>query len=179
MVQQLSDEPETVFCDLLRDNWDSTDTLGYDPTLDDTSKDAQFDIQTSLDKVGRVYPHITVTFSDQTTPGETGFTFMGTNGPGRQPRGTCLATVRAEAAGGGYVGDSNSYTAVDADGLVRLFRQEVERVCRANPLGGASDFTTVAPRRSGDIPDDDDPAVGDVVRQSQVTLLYSFTQEPA
>lgn len=178
-VNQLSDEPEAIFCDLLRSNWDPTNTLGFDPTQSDPDKADFLPIQTSLAEVGYVYPSVVVTFSNQTTSGSSGFTFMGANGPGRAPDGQCLATIRAEATGDGYTGDSNTYSAIDADELVRDLRQEVERICRANPLGGSTDFTNVGARRAGDIPDDDDAETGDIVRQAQETLLYRFIQKPA
>jgi hypothetical protein len=176
MVPQLSDEPEEIFASFLRSNWDPANTLGYDPTVTDTSADAFLPLQTSIDDVGAVYPSVVVTYSNQTVGGQTGYTFMSSSGPGKDPDGTCLATVRAEDDSAGYTGDSGTYSAVDAEAIAHTLLQEVERVIGQNPVP-SNDFDYQGVVRGPDIPDDDDPSEGDIVRLRQTQLRYGFVQD--
>jgi len=163
--------------DFLIAEWDPAQVRGFDPSA--TGTDAYLPVATSIDDVGAtgaVYPSLIVSFSNETSGGETTFDFQTANGPGQSPDGTLLATARAEDRDDGYVGDSASYSAADADTIADEIATHALDICRDNPLAPGTDFTSVGGQRGPDVPDDDDGEP--VVRITQRQLDYAALWVP-
>lgn len=163
----LPDPPERIVADLLVSAWDPTNVEGYDPSA--TSSDAYLALGTGadFDDVGKPYPSVVVTPSNQTSGGQTTYDFTSGagSGPGQLRQGSVLATARAQ--------DEQGYrNGATADRLVYLCRQEVERVCRANATGGTTPFTFLGSQPAADAPDDRDDEP--VTRLAQVEVRFGW-----
>lgn len=173
MTLSLPQEPPQYFIDeFLLPNWDKSNTAGYGPNLNGLAT------ATTIDDVGAYYPSLIVTFSNETSGGETSYDYLSTatQNPGQVRDGTLIATARAEDGEEGhndqiYTNDQ-SISAVSADRLTTLIRQEVERICTENAVDNGTQFATVGCSRTGDVPDDDerDPTV----RIEDTTVVYSW-----
>jgi len=162
-------EPEQEMIDHLVANWDSSQVRGYDPTAA-PSEDAHLAVADTIDNVGAVYPSLVVSFSNQTSGGETTFDFLTENGPGQSPQGTLLATVRAKDTGQGYTGDPDAHAAVDAGTIVDEIAGHALNICREHSTAAGTGFTRVGGQRGPDAPDDLDE--GTPVRIAQRQLDY-------
>jgi len=177
MSKRLSRPSEDVFIeDALVPSWEPSDAVGFDVAVTDPDKEAFVPVGKSLDDVGAVYPHITVQETNQTAPNETSYSFLGPNGPGQDRTGQLLVTARAEDTDDGYTGDAQTYSAVDAQTLVRTLRQEVESTALDNYRSSDTEFQFLGSSPAADAPDDfgQDPTV----RQSQVTILFGWIRNP-
>lgn len=165
-------DPAQAMIDFLIAQWDPAQVRGYDPSA--TGTDAYLPVATTIDDVGAVYPSLVVTFSNETSGGETTFDFQTANGPGQSPDGTLLATARAADRDDGYVGDSATYSAADADDITDEIATHALNICRNHPLAPGTDFTSVGGQRGPDVPDDtdDEPPVRITQRQLDYAALW-------
>jgi len=174
MSDALPQKADQYFIDNFLDpDWDSTNTKGYDANT------ADLPTATSISNVGAKYPQIVVQTGNQTAPNETGYDFLTNNGPGQTRTGTLICTIRAEDGADGplqtlYENDGSS--AVTAEDIVTLIRQEIERVTLANSTASGTEWTYVSSFPASDTPDDleSDP----VVRQESVTVNFGWIREP-
>jgi len=176
MTTRLSRPSEDVFIeDALLPSWPPSEAVGFDVTVTDADSDAFVPVGKSLDDVGATYPHITVQETNQTAPNTTSYSFLTPDGPGQDRTGQLLVTCRAEDRDAGYAGGA-SHTAVDAQTLVRIFRQAVEDTALDNFSASDSEFDFLGSNPSADTPDDfgQEPTV----RQSQVTVLFGWRRTP-
>jgi len=169
------DRPEAEMRDFLIGQWDPAQVRGFSPAVQ-PSDPAFLPIVTTLDAVGEIYPSLVVSFSNQTSSGETTFDFMTENGPGQSPEGTILATARAEDRDAGYVGDSTAHSATDAETLVHEIAGHALTICRDQFDAPGTEFTRVGGQRGADIPDD--LAAEPPVRQAQRQLDYATRFRP-
>lgn len=174
----LSKRPERIIAEFLVTKWDSTNTYGFDPNITDESAEGFCPLVTHIDNVGTTYPHITVRFSSETTPNETTYDALTSNGPAQVRNGQVLATARAEDRPdiGGYVGDSQSYSQVDSSTLVATLCAEVERICIEN-FRGPEPFGYLGSQNGPDVPDDVDDS-SRAVRLAQRQVSYNWLRAP-
>ena len=183
MTTRLPKRPEQLFIDelLLQSTadggWDPSGALGYDPQAN-PGEEAFLPVATSIDNVGAVYPSLVVTYSSETSGGETTYDFMTTEGAGQQRNGQLVATVRARdtEADEGYTGDSDVYAAVDAEEIVDTIVAEVEDVCLRNQQGASTEFSYLGSQRGPDVPDDFDESTP--VRIADATISYGWDRAP-
>jgi len=174
-MPRLPQRPAQYFIDeLLIPDWDPSGALGYDPTAS-PSDEAFLDVATSLEDVGAHYPTLVVTYSNETSGGETTYDFLTTQGPGQQRDGQLVATARAED-GREYTGDAASYAAVDAEAIVYALTSEVEDVCLRNAQGADTRFSYVGSQPGPDVPDDFDAPP--TVRLEDCTVAYGWDRSP-
>jgi hypothetical protein len=178
MVKQLPKRTAQLFIDdILVPNWDTSDANGFD--LDASPGDEAFlPVATKLDSVGATYPSLVVTYSTETSGGETTYDFLTTNGPGQQRNGQLVAVARAEDTEGdaGYTGDSGTYSAVDAETIVATLIDEVENVCLENAQGASTDLSYLGSQPGPDAEDDTDPTPP--VRIENCTIAYGWDRTP-
>lgn len=177
MVENLPRKPDVYLLkNIILPNWDPTNVVGFDPNAA-VSDDAFIDWADSFNKVGEFYPQFTIqTTGAESSGGETTYDFIGTNGPGQNRLGSLEAQVRVEDTKDSdtrYTGDSTTYSAVDAERLATLVRQEIERIIRANPTGASTDFATLGSNENN-IPDEKQSTR--VVRRAGVTIQYSWVR---
>lgn len=194
MSLSLPQRPAKYFItEVLADAWQPADALGYDPTASpgETTTitaaqtqqygDVEFGageydaggaflpVATSIDNVGAVYPSLVVSFSNETSGGESTYDYLTPNGPGQNRTGTLVATARAQD-GLDYRSDA------DAQAVVEALVDEVEAVCQRRAAGGSSEFQSLGSQRGPDTPDDfdDDPTV----RLANTQIAYSWLRRP-
>lgn len=175
----LPERPEQHFIEFLLDQWDASYALGYDITLSSPSAEAFCPIATSIDNAGSVYPSLVVTFSNETTGGQTTYDFATGSGPGQTRQGSLLVTARAQDTedNSGYTGDSATYSAVDAEAVVDELLDAVERIVAEHAhTPPNTEFSYLGSQPTADIPDDfeDDPPV----RQAQRQIAYGWIRTP-
>lgn len=178
-TQSLEQRAEQEIVDFLIGHWNPSNALGYDPAVEKPSAEAFLPVATSIDNVGAVYPSLVVSFSNETTGGQTTYDFVTSDGPGQTRNGTVLATTRAQdrtADEPGYVGDSSAYSAVDAEAIDDVVLDEVERICQDNALAPGTDFSHLGSQPGPDAPDDFEG--GDVVRLAQTQISYGWLRAP-
>lgn len=168
-------EPEQEMIDFLVANWNPSEVRGYDPTAG-PGESAHLPVADTIDAVGAVYPSLIVSFSNETSGGETTYDFMTENGPGQSPQGTLLATARAADRESGYTGDAGSYSAVDARTIIDEIAGHALDICRQHPLAPGTKFSHVGGQRGPDVPPDFD--VTPPVRLSQRQLDYGALYVP-
>jgi hypothetical protein len=168
-TRTLPTEPEQEMIDLLVAKWDPAQVRGFDVTAGPAS-DAHLPIADTIDTVGAVYPSLVVTYSNETSGGESTYDFTTASGPGQSPQGTLLATARAEDRDDDYVGDAGTYSAADAKTLVDEIASHALDICRDHPSAPGTAFTHVGGQRGPDAPDDTD--TGQPVRIAQRQLDY-------
>jgi len=177
MSTRLSRPSEDIFIeDALLPSWTPADAVRFDVTVTDPDNNAFVPVGKSLDDVGAVYPHITVQETNQTAPNTTSYSFLGPNGPGQDRTGQLLVTARAEDRDAGYTGNSATYSVVDAQTLVRTFRQEIEATALDNYRSSDTEFQFLGSSPAADAPDDF--GAEPTVRQSQVTILFGWLRNP-
>jgi len=176
MPERLSRPPADVFIeDALLPSWRPAAVSGFDPAAT-PADDAFLPVGKSLDDVGSVFPHITVQVSNQTTQGDTGYSFLQPDGtPGQDRVGQILVTVRAEDRDAGYRG-SDTVAAVSADTLTSQLRKEVEFVASDNFGPTDTEFDRLGSNPAADAPDDF--AQEPTVRVEQLTVLFAWTRTP-
>lgn len=164
---------------VLRPYWDPTQVRGFDVTVDDLGKDAYLPDATTLDNVGSLYPSVVVTPSQPGATGnETTYDFLTTKGAGQNRTISLLATIRAEDADSGYVGDSGTYSSAAAETIVEEIATHIEDICIEHPVGGGSEFSYLGCQRPADVPDDNNPDEGRVVRLAQVEVRAGNVRKP-
>lgn len=165
-IDALPDRPEQLLADLLVSEWAPSNVHGYAPD-DGPGQDTHLPTAMSLDNVGRRFPSLVVTPSNQTTAGDTTYDFLTDGQPGQVRRGSVLATARAQDRP-----DASYQGEVDAATLVHDIRVEVERIARANADGGTTAFSFIGSQPAADAPDDltDEPPV----RLAQVELRFGW-----
>lgn len=176
----LSESPERLVAQFLVDNWNPSNTVGFDPTVTNASSSAFMPIVTSQDEVGEIYPSITITFSNETTAGPSTYDFLTDDGPGQVRDGSLLSTAQAEDtahidAQSGYTGEPGTYNRVTAETLVDVLNNEVERITLENATPN-NELMYIGSQPSADIPDDTDQ--DPTVRQSQIEIRYSWLRSP-
>lgn len=176
MTQSLPKEPARYFMqEILGPNWDPTNVVGFDPNS--TSGESELRIDDSFEKLGDYYPQATVQKTgEESSGGESSYDYITTTGPGQNRNGTLTVQVRVEDTddGSGYTGDSNTYSAVSAERLSVLIRQEIERVCLANPTGGNTEFSFIGSNEN-QVPDDTSNTLA--VRRAGATLSYGWLRD--
>jgi len=175
MPERLPDDPPQLFIDeALLPNWDPSRVVGYDVQAT-PGEDDFIPVGKSLDDVGTVYPHLTVQFSTETSPGGTTYNYISADGsPGQDRNGQLIVTARAEAReAGGYTGNSGRYTAVDADDLVETLIAEVEAAALANATSESTDISPLGSQRGSDAPNDYDAEPTVYIAQCVVTYHWS------
>jgi len=169
MSLSLPQRPAKYFItEVLADAWRPVDALGYDPTTK-PDDDGFLPVATSIDNVGAVYPSLVISFSNETSGGETTYDYLTPNGPGQNRTGTLVATARAQ--------DGLTYRqSADAQAVVDALVEEVEAVCQRRAAAPTSEFQSLGSQRGPDVPDDfeDDPTV----RLANAQVAYSWLRRP-
>ena len=170
---------ETELIDFLLSEWDATAVRGYDINETDPAVGSFLPIADSIENIGAVYPNIVITYSNETSPGSSGYSFVNNNGPGSNNQGSMIATVRAEADPDGqksYTGAVGTYDKVYADTICKEILHHIREIVRANPNGGTSNFDVLGTDKGAEAPDDysSDPAV----MVEQANILFSWIEEP-
>lgn len=176
MPQNLSKPPLELFLeDVVVPNWDKTQVRGYDVTAG-RGTDAHLPLARSIDDVGAHYPSLIVSPSQPgASGGTTTYDYLTTSGPGQQRNGTFVATVRAEDERD-YVGDSSTYSAVDASRITEEIIEHLEDICQSNAQGGGTDLAYIGSHRPSEIPDDTDPTP--TVRLAGATVTFGWQRDP-
>jgi hypothetical protein len=170
MVQVLDPSAAQQTVDHFVANWTPSETSGYDPqaTGDLT---AYLPIATTLDNVGEVYPSVVVTPSNEPAPSPTGYEFQTPNGPGSNPLGQVVVTVRAEER------ESDSYRGTDAESIASDIAHYIEaHIGETAHAPSGTDFTFWSGFQAN--PPNDDRSEGDTTYIEQVTVNYSYTKTP-
>jgi len=169
-----SQRPESALVDLLVAEWTPSNVHGFDVSAGPQS-DAYLPLATTIDNVRAPYPSLVVSFSNETTAGESTYDFLTPDGAGQSRTGTALATVRAEdRPPEGY--DTPSGDRVRAEQLVDDIAEEALRIALATPTGAGTPFTSVGGQPGPDVPDDtgQEPPV----RIAQRELRFARLNEP-
>jgi len=174
-VSRLPQSPQNVFIDqALLPDWTPSGARGFDVQAQ-PGTDAFLPVGESLDDVGTVYPHLTVQFSTESSPGGTTYNFIGADGrPGQDRNGQLLVTARAEAQRD-YTGDPAEYDAVGAEEIVEDLIATVEDVALANALRTDTDISPLGVQRGADQPNDYE--VTPPVMMSSCTVTYHYTRD--
>jgi len=176
MTQALPKQADLYFLqDFLAPLWDETNTVGFNPNT--TTGDGVLRADTSFNKLGDTYPQFTVqTTGEESSGGTTSYDYLTNDGPGQNRNGTLTAQVRVEDTddGSGYTGDSGTYSAVEADRLATLIRQEIERICIENPTGADTKFSFVG-SNANHVPDETNNTLA--VRREALTLSYGWFRD--
>jgi len=174
MPQRLPDDPPQLFIDqALLSSWDASRVQGYDVQAS-PGDDAFLPVGKDLDDVGTVYPHLTVQFSTETSPGQTTYNYINHDGrPGQDRNGQLVVTARAEARSEGYTGDPSQYAAVDADDLVESLIAEVETAALNNATSESTDISPLGSQRGADAPNDYDVEPPVMIAQCVVSYHWS------
>lgn len=159
---------------VLLPEWDPSAARGYDLAASPGS-DAFLPVAPSIDDVGAVYPSLIVRYSNETSEGESTYSFMTNSGPGQIRTGTLIATVRAQDRESEYAG-SSTFDTLPAEDIVVALTEAVETVVANNATGGQSEFQTLGSQRGPDVPPDldEDPPV----RMADVQIDYSWVRKP-
>jgi hypothetical protein len=173
-MSRLPQSPPDVFIDqALLPSWDTSGAVGFDPSAS-PGDEAFLAVGQSLDAVGEVYPHITVQFSTESSPGQTTYNFIDEDGsPGQDRRGQLVVTARAEAQTE-YTGDSGTYAAVPADTLVEELIAEVEATALDNATAASTDISPLGSQRGADQPNDYE--VTPPVMMTSCTISYYYAR---
>lgn len=166
-MPNLQQTPENEFMDILQNKWDSSNVRGYDVN------DGSLPLADSIENVGAVYPSLIISFSNETSPNETTYSFLSDDGPGSNNDGTLIATARAQDDDnneGVYENDGGN--AARADTICFEIIAEVARISRDNPLGASSEFSHVGSQRGPDAEDDLEESPPVRLKQSQVSYSY-------
>lgn len=176
MPQRLPDDPPQIFIDeALVPSWDASRVSGYDVQAA-PGDEAFVPVGKDLDDVGSVYPHLTVQFSTETSPGATTYNFISADGsPGQDRTGQLVVTARAEERSAGYTGDSGTYSAVDADDIAEALIAEVEAAALANATSESTLISPLGSERGADAPNDYE--VEPPVMISQCVVTYHWTRD--
>jgi len=176
MTQALPKKPDLYFLqEFIAPRWDATQTVGFDPNT--TSGDGVLRADTSFSKLGDTYPQFTIqTTGEESSGGATSYDYLTNAGPGQNRNGTLTAQVRVEDKenGSGYTGDSGTYSAVSAERLSTLIRQEIERICIENANGADTEFSFVGSNENH-VPDETNNTLA--VRREGATLSYGWTRD--
>lgn len=174
MVQSLPRKVDIYFLtEFLHQYWNPANVVGFDPTAAEDTESVVYNAD-SFDKVSDRYPQFTIQDAGVDSGTATTYDFLGTTGPGQNRTGTLTAQVRVEDSDTGYTGDSSTYSAVDAERLATLLRQEIERVIQDNPTGGNTEFSFVGST------EDEVPDTGDTTqrtRRAGCTISYGWVRE--
>lgn len=187
MVDVLPENPEIhLMKSLLSPEWDESRVNGFDINASDGDPEL-LKTADSFDKLGEYYPQFTVQMAgDESPPTETGYEFLGTNGPGSNPTNTLTAQARVEDSDTAYTntrsyGDGTYNTSIygeykdlTADDLVELIRKEIDRICNSNPTGGNTEFSFVSSHHS-QVPDTGDST--QPVRRDGAIISYGWIKE--
>lgn len=172
MPTTLVPKAEQQVVDYFVANWDPTATHSYDPADDDdTDLSDYLPMATSIDDVGEVYPSVVVTPSNEPSPSETGYEFMGTDGPGAHPQGSVVATIRADQR------DGTAYNGTDAESVAEEIAAHIDDLVGGsayNPSG--TDFTLWSSYPAA--APDDDRGEGDTTFIEQRSILYYYAKTP-
>jgi len=179
MPLELPDRPAQYLIDaVLLPNWDS-DVIdaakGYDPAAS-PGDEAFLPVATTIDDVGAVYPSLIITYSNETSGGETSYDFLTEDGPGQDRQGTLVATVRAQDSDAGYTGDSNQHAAEPAEDIVVHIVEAVERLIQQQAAAPGTEFRSLGSQRGADAPDDTDTEPP--TRLANTDILYSWGRRP-
>lgn len=169
---------EGELIDLLLSEWDPTAVRGYDVNETDPALIEFLPIADSIETVGATFPNIVITYSNETSSGSSGYSFVNNNGPGSNNQGSMIATVRAEADpdGGATYRGSVDYDYAKADTIAKEILHHVREILRSNPSGGSSDFAVLGSSKGADAPDD--YGSSSPVMVEQANILYSWVEEP-
>jgi len=173
---RLSDSAEQIFIDqALLEDWDPSGAFGFDVHAQ-PGDDAFVAVGESLEDVGEVYPSLTVSRTNETAPGSTGYNFVTEDGPGQDRTGQLLVTARAEVSQEGYTGDPATVDPVDAEDVVDELINEVEDVCLANATPESTEIGGLGSYRGADAPNDYDASPPVMIEQCVV--LYHWARLP-
>lgn len=176
MTQALPKTPDLyVLQDFIAANWQASNTVGFDPNT--TSGEGVLRADTSFNDLGDYYPQFTIQATGtEGSGGETTYNYLTDHGPGQNRDGALTAQVRVQETndGSGYTGDSSTYSAVDAERLCTLIRQEIERICLENPLGGNTVLSFVGSNENH-IPNETGSTL--TVYRAGATLSYGWLRD--
>jgi hypothetical protein len=176
MPLELPDRPAKHFIDeILLPNFEPTLANGFAVTGVSPGDEAFLPVATTIDNVGAVFPSLIISFSNETSGGETTYDFVTREGPGQRRQGTLVATARAEVRDG-YSGDRSTFDPIPARDLTVQITEAVERVCQEQATGLGSQFETIGSQRAAEAPDDRDS--DPTVRMANVEVRYSFSRRP-
>jgi len=175
MPRQLPERPDKyIINEVLVPNWDTSDALGYDPTAQ-PGTDAHLTTATTVDNVTAHDPSLIVSYSNETTTGESTYEFITANGPASRPVGTVIVTARAESDPDGYTGDAGTYNAISGDDLVVTLIEAAENAAHTIPDGGTTDLEFVGVERGPDAPHDFD--TDPTVYQANTRIRYGYLSD--
>jgi hypothetical protein len=135
-------------------------------------------VATKIEDVGARYPSLVVTFSNETSGGETSYDYLTADGPGQNRTGSLVVTARAQDTddASGYTGDSATFARRDAGDIVVALIEAVEEICQNAAAGGASAFEFVGSQRGPSAPDDQQ--TNPPTRLANCTVLYGYLRRP-
>jgi len=170
--RSLPKKPDRLFIeDVLVPDWEPDNVRGFDASVKDPARESFIPIATSIDRVGEIYPSLIVSWSNESAGGATTYEYMDDGNPGQQRSGLLIAAARAEEEET-YVGDSNNYSAVDAERIIFEILNEVENICMDNADGGSTDWYYIGSSPSSQ--PDDTMGEGETVAMDQVTVSYAW-----
>jgi len=181
MSLTLPDRPAQHFInEVLIPGWDSRVVNiadGFDLSAS-PGTEAFLPVATKLEDVGAAYPSLVVTFSNETSGGETTYDYLTPTGPGQNRTGSLVVTARAQDTddGSGYTGDTRAADPQPAGDIVVDLIDGVEAVCQQAAAGGSSAFEFVGSQRAANAPDDTDTEPP--VRLANCTILYGYLRRP-
>lgn len=177
MTQALPKEADLYFLtEVAIPNWDPSRVVGFDPGAAEGSE-AFLPWSDSFNDLGESYPQFTVqTTGEESSGGESSYDYITNMGPGQNRNGTLTAQVRVEETddGSGYTGDSSTYSAVGADRLATLIRQEIERITLANPTAGNTEFSFVG-SNANHVPNETSSTL--TVHREGATISYGWLRD--
>jgi hypothetical protein len=175
MVTKLPQSPADVFVDqALVPDWQPAEVLGFDVSAS-PGTDAFLPVGESLADVGTIYPHLTVQFSTESSPGETTYNYINADGnPGQDRNGQLVVTARAEDQRD-YSGDPGTYAAVGADEIVEQIIAEVEAVALRNATSASTDISPLGSQRGADQPNDYE--VTPPVLMASCVISYHYSRD--
>jgi|APHM01.1.fsa_nt_gi hypothetical protein len=175
MVTKLPQSPADVFIDqALVPDWEPSEVSGFDVSASPGDSDF-LPVGQSLNDVGTIYPHLTVQFSTESSPGETTYNYINEDGtPGQDRNGELVITARAEDQRR-YTGDSAAHPPVGADEIVEQLIAEVEAVALRNAVSTATDISPLGSQRGADQPNDYE--VTPPVLMSSCVISYHYSRD--
>jgi hypothetical protein len=172
----LSQRPARHFIEqILLPEFRSVEARGFEVSGVSPGDESFLPVATTIDNVGAVFPSLIISFSNETSGGETTYDFLTSKGPGQRRQGTLVATARAEVRDG-YTGDADAFAPIPARDLVVQITDAVENVCQRRATGLGSEFETIGSQRAAEAPDDRD--ADPTVRMANVEVRYSFSRRP-
>lgn len=164
-----TDDPKRVLAEVLKDEWDTTNTLGVDP-----------DIRTGWRDSDLPGPQVTVGPDEESPTSPTGFTGM--KGDGSGPTATTRGTVQINTW------TTHDQTAENGKHLADRFKAEIKAVVRNNIYISnhnfaiadltAENYRYISYLGAEFMPDEPDDDEDPIVFRYRVVVRYEYLDEP-